>query len=105
MFYLLPWPSFTPSAKLATWVLLRKISATIFTLKASGISASSAQSIDRPNTKTQLENLPEHITGQESTSAGLGVYWNERGGERQLALIYAWLDDLVSSLALQPHSH
>ncbi|MFO1370829.1 MAG: hypothetical protein U1F46_17755 [Marinagarivorans sp.] len=106
MFYLLPWPSFTPSAKLATWALLRKNFSHDIHLKGQWDFCPPAPSqLIGQTLKTQLENLPEHITGIESTSAGVGVYWNERGGERQLALIYAWLDDLVSSLALQPHSH
>lgn len=105
MFYLLPWPSFTTPAKLTAWVLLRKNFSHDIHLKGQwDFQTPAPASVISQTLKTQLESLPEHIAGIESTSAGIGVYWNERGGERQLALIYAWLDDLVSSLALQPHS-
>lgn len=104
MFYLLPWPSFASPAKLATWALVRKNFTHEIHLKGQWDFQPPAPADTISQTlKNQLESLPDHISGIESTSAGVGVYWNERGGERNLALIYAWLDDLVSSLALQPH--
>ncbi|HNG59548.1 MAG TPA: hypothetical protein PKZ52_06955, partial [Cellvibrionaceae bacterium] len=100
-----PWPSFATPTKIATWVLLRKNFDHDIHLKGHWDFQPPAPVAAISQTlKTQLESLPDHIVGIESTSAGVGVYWNERGGEQQLAAIYAWLDDLVSNLALQPHN-
>jgi hypothetical protein len=105
MLYLLTWPSFTNPAKLATWVLLRKNFSHDIHLKGQWDFQPPAPGEAIGQTlKTHLESLPEHIMGIEATRTGVGVYWNERGGDRHLALIYSWLDDLVSNLALQPHN-
>ena len=104
LLYLMPWPSFAKPEKLAKWVLLSKNFSHEIHLKGQWDFQSTAPPQEVSQTlKTQLVFLPEHIVGVESTCTGVGVYWNEHGGERQLALIYKWLDDLVSTLALQPH--
>ncbi len=101
MFYLMPWPSYVNTNKLACWVLLRRNFSHEIHLKGQwDFQAGAPEEAVCQVLKNQLELLPEHITGIESTSAGIGVYWNERGKDSHLALIYAWLDDLVSSLAL-----
>lgn len=105
MFYLMPWPSFTTTAKVVTWVLLQKNFSHEVHLKGQWDFQTPAPNEEIGQIlKTHLESLPEHIIGVESTTAGLGIYWNEYGGEKKLALIYGWLDDLVSNLALQPHN-
>jgi hypothetical protein len=105
MFYLLPWPSFTASAKIVTWALLQKNFSHEVHLKGQWDFQNPAPIEQIAQLlKTHLETLPDNIIGIESTSAGVGIYWNEQGGEKRLALIYAWLDDLVANLALQPHN-
>jgi hypothetical protein len=105
MFYLMPWPSFINTSKIVTWALIHKNFAHEVHLKGQwDFQAPAPDERISQTLKAQLETLPEQVIGIESTTAGVGVYWNEKGGEKQLALINAWLDDLVSTLAVEPHT-
>ena len=105
MFYLQPWPSFTKVAQMSTWALVKKNYSHEIHLKGQwDFQGTAPQQTIAAILKNHLEQLPEQVAGIEATSAGIGIYWNERGGEKMLKLLSAWLDDLVSTIALQPHN-
>ncbi len=105
MFYLHPWPSFTKNEQITAWALIKKNYSHEIHLKGQwDFQGTIPHESIAVVLKNHLEQLPEFVAGIEATSAGIGVYWNERGGDKILAILAAWLDDLVSNIALQPHS-
>jgi hypothetical protein len=101
VFYCHSWPSYLPRARIHCWLLVhRSYAHEIHYADHWDFQGEGPPEATLAHLKTLLTTIPDGVFGVEANPAGLGVHWNEQGGEKRLEAIYHWLDDAITQIAL-----